>query len=180
MVDNGIAVTTRSVQNTETENTFQISSPQTTHETLNIQPVEQTVNPAGSPVEMDYDFAASSSGAALGINFDVHHRSVKIPIDQGPTDFTITDFFNNVLDVATSTLHVIPREIRDGFVTYDCFFSYAAGAGLVDPDLKVVTLTVPPGTFPVLPTTTATTKIEAVFREWRGINRIYDVFILDT
>jgi len=178
MVNNQVDVTTRQVDNTTIENTFQVSGTLTTFEGIDLQKQETDVLASGLGITMNYDFLVASSGAALGVDVDVNHRSLTVGPDITPgAPVVITDFFNNIL--AGGELFVSPREVRDGQITYDIFYA-SVGSGLVDAELTVVTLIVPPGTLPaVAVTTVAPLDAKMVFREWRGTYRVYDVFFID-
>lgn len=177
MVDNQVDVTTRSVANA-VENTFQISGTLTTFEGINIYKQETSIAAAGAPLQMEYDFLVATSGAAGPEVVEVSHRSLEVAKDIAPgAPVVITDFFNNI--AVAGELHVIPRETRDGNVTYDIFYTNLA-TGAIDAELTVVTIEVPPGTLPaVAVTTVAPLDATIVFREWRGLNRIYDIFFID-
>lgn len=179
MVNNQVDVTTVSLPNTGLETTpFTVSGTLTTFEGININRQESSIAAAGFPLQMDFDFLIATSGAAGPEDVEVNHRTLEVAKDIAPgAPVVITDFFNNI--AVGGELHVIPRENREGNVTYDIFYTNLV-VGIIDAELTVVTLEVPPGTFPaVAVTTVAPLDATMIFREWRGVNRIYDVFYVD-
>lgn len=179
MVLTQVNVTTRGVEETNTENTFQVAGDQTTLVSVDIRKAETSREADGAPEEINYDFAVGSSGVAAGVNAEVSHRSLDVASDLAnpTTPTTITDFFTSIVN--TGELHVIPRVLRNGVQTYDLFYT-ASATGLIDPELTHQQIILPPGELPtVINTGGAVIDVVTVFREWRGENRVFDVFILE-
>lgn len=169
-------VTNVNVEEKTTESTFTVNGSLTTFQGVDIAPATDDKATGGSPYQVGYDFSVGSSGAAGPVVVNVNARGVVL----GPnltTPQLITDFFTNIAN--TGELHVVQRLNRHGQIHYDLFFTNA-GTGAIDPELRYQQLIVPPGTLPApIATGAAVIDTVTVFREWRGENKVYDVFVLE-
>ena len=176
MVDVQVNVTTQAIEESTTETTFTVAGDLTAFESVDIRKADTGVDASGAPLEMNYDFAVGTSGAAAGVTLNVNHKSLAVGPDV-TSDTSITDFFTSIAN--TGKLHAHQRVLRNGNLTYDLFFTNV-GTGAIDAELVYRQLIVPPGEFPtVLSTAAAVIDVVAVFREWRGENRVYDVFVIE-
>ena len=164
------------IEEISSEEAFQVSGDLTSLESVEIRKMDTGIDPSGGPLEMNYDFAVGSSGAAGPVDVDVNHRGLNVgPFVTAP--ITVTDFFTSIAN--TGKLHAVQRLLRNGQISYDMFFTNE-GTGAIDAELIYQQLIVPPGELPaVIPTTAAVIDVVTVFREWRGSYKVYDVFVLE-
>ena len=175
MVDVQVNAQTAKIEETNVESNLVVAGALTTFESIDIRSTIEARDSSGAPGELDYEFLVGTSGAAAGVNVNVNHRSHAVGDNTTPD--TINNFFTSIAN--TGRLHAIPRVNRNGVVTYDMFFTNV-GTGLIDAELITQTLVVPPGQLtPVIPTTAAVIDVVVVFREFRGVDRVYDVFVLE-
>jgi len=179
MPNHQVTVDTRAIAiNTSAQSTFTIDAVLSFYEAMNIVPVSDGT---GIPSEERiYDFAAESGGATGPVVVNVHHRSVIVGKNiPSSSPLQIDTFFDTFADNAHSELQAIPRERKNGNITYDVFYDHSGGTADVDGQLNVVTLEVLPGELPtVLFTTGNTIATDLVLREVKGLIRVYDYFHL--
>lgn len=180
MVNNQVDVDTRAIPiNTDSDTAFTFAADLAVYETTNIVPVSDGT---GIPAEERvYDFLAQTHGALGPTNVRVHHRSVIVGKNNPPTSpLVITSFFTFFSNEPHTRITALPREQKNGNITYDVFVDFAGGSFNAQGQLTIVTLEVPPGEFaaPLPVTDSAPLATDIVFRGTKGSNRVYDYFML--
>ena len=162
------------IEESDAPDSFIISGQLADYESIEIRKMSSNILPDN---KMQYDITVGTSGAAGPLNVEVEHRSLPV----GPfltTTQTITGFYQNI-GTTNGKLTPVPRVDRNGNLTYDMFYT-ATDSGAINPNLLYQQLTVPPGDIPsFIVTTNAVIATAVVFREWRGLNKVYDVFVLE-